>query len=116
MLPSDTDAAKSILSSISEETMKEACESLQRNFHPDDDDNKIKWYLSITWQIIDDFHSQAYDSKLNLKGHIRNQADFKAYVNSDKKKQELVNLLRSMAKKKVPCRNLLENGTLLLSF
>ena len=105
----DSDAAKSILSSISEE-------SLRRNFHPNDDDDEIKQNLNIARQIVDNFLSQAYDSKPKLKGRIRNQADFKAYVESDEKKQELVNLLRSMAKKEVPWRNLFENGTLLSSF
>ena len=112
----DTDAAKSILSSIPENTIEEACETLGKMFLHDEDDNKFKRNLSLARHIVDDFLSQAWDSKPKLKGRIRNASDFKAYVESDEKKQELVNLLRSMAKKEVPWRNLFENGTLLLSF
>ncbi len=112
----DTDAAKSILSSIPEEIIEEACKYLGRHFLPDDDDNMVERNLDLALFFVDRFLSKAWDSKPKLKRRIRNEYEFNAYVESNGKKQELVNLLISMAKKEEPWKNLLEHGTLLLSF
>jgi hypothetical protein len=98
----DTDTAKSILSSIPEKTIEEACKYLGRNFRPDDDDNVIEENLDFARFLVDKFLSQAWDSKPKLKRCIRNKYEFNVYVESDGKKQELVNVLKSMAKEEVP--------------
>ncbi len=107
MPPSPTVVAGKILD---ETIIEEACEMLGLSFSPKrDNDNHIREHLGVARAFVHGALSRAGDSK--LKGRLRNEYNFNAYLKSDGKEQELVDLLRSMAKQEVPWRNLFENGT-----
>jgi hypothetical protein len=66
--------------------------------------------LDMVWVRVCGVLKQAGDS--NLKRHLKNKSEFRAHVEPGSvHEQELINLVRSMAKGQVPWRDLLENGT-----
>jgi hypothetical protein len=96
--------------------IQDAYSPLGRNFSDKDNDDKIKKNLYFAWSIVNNVISEAGDP--NLKERLRDLTEFKEYVKpGSKREQELVTLLRSMAKKdpEVPWEDLFENGTLPLS-
>ena len=111
--PSPTAAAGKVLN---ETAIESACKTLGGIYSPTCNGDYIRntLRLVVAGALVRGALSQAGDSK--LKGRLRRESDFKANLESDGKKQELVDLLRSMAKKQVLWRNLFENGTLLSSF
>ncbi len=111
--PSPTAAAGKVLN---ETAIESACKTLGGIYSPTCNGDYIRntLRLVVAGALVRGALSQAGDSK--LKGRLRRESDFKANLESDGKKQELVDLLRSMAKKQVVWRNLFENGTLLSSF
>ncbi len=107
--PPSTVATDTIL----EKAIQRACDSLGRIFPSEDDDDLIQENLSVAWTLVHMALSQAGD--LNLKERLRDKPDFDAYVNSNREKEELIKLLRSMANQKVPWKDLFKHGTLLSS-
>ncbi len=107
--PPSTVATDTIL----EKAIQRACDSLGRIFCSEDDDDLIQENLSVAWTLVHMALSQAGD--LNLKERLRDKPDFDAYVNSNREKEELIKLLRSMANQKVPWKDLFKHGTLLSS-
>jgi len=104
-------AAKSKL----EKSIQQACKTLRRTFHPEDDDGEIQENMDVAMVKVYGALSQAGDS--NLNDRFRNESEFRAYVRPGSNgERELVNLLRSMAKQEVPWRDLFDNGTSLSSF
>jgi len=97
-----------------EEAIQEACEFFEDVFKAEHDDNRIRRNLNGAWGTVRVALSRAGDS--NLKGRLRDESEFRAYVKPGSDRvQELIKLVRSMAKGQVPWRDLFENGTLLSS-
>ena len=87
--------------------IQEACEDI---FKVEYDDNRIRNNLDYAWFQVCEVLEQAGDS--NLKGRLKNKSEFRAHVKpGSDQEQELIDLVRSMAKGQVPWRDLLENGT-----
>ena len=97
-----------------EMTIRKACKSLSRIFQPEDDDDEIKENLNHAYYRVHDYVSEAGDSK--LKSRLKNESEFKAYVSPGSNgERQLLSLVGSMAKQKVPWIKLFENGILLSS-
>jgi hypothetical protein len=98
-----------------EKAIQSACASVKGVIRAEYDDDRLRQELDILWFIVRRAISQPRDS--NLKGRLRDESEFRDYVmpGSDRE-QELLDLLRSMAKGQVPWSDLFENGTLLKLF
>ena len=90
-------------------------QSFSTLFSPDQNDSDaiIKAILDFAWLKVNNAIQVAGDSK--LKRRVRNQSEFNSYVAHGSNEEQLVNLLKRMAKKEVPWEELFENGTLLTS-
>jgi hypothetical protein len=95
--------------------IQDASEALRRMFLPEDDDDDIKKYLNTAWFYVHDALLRGGDSK--LKERLKNESEFRAHVRPGSNgERSLLTLVRSMAKRQVPRRNLFEHGTFLSSF
>ena len=95
-----------------EQAIERACKGLKRCFYPEDEDDEIKRNMINAWNFVYVAISQAGSPE--LKERLRNRDEFSAYVRPGHEgEQELLELLRSMAKEQVPWKKLFVNGTLL---
>jgi hypothetical protein len=102
------------MSELDDKTRGFSERNLERLFTTEDDDDNIKVNLDVALTIVRKYIRLAGDS--NLKKRVRNESEFRSYVvpGSDEE-QELTNLLKRMARKEVPWKDLFENSTLLMS-
>jgi hypothetical protein len=107
--PTPPSASGTVMAKLSPESIQIFSEI----FSPDRNDAIIKTGLGFAWMKVHDAIQAVGDSK--LKTRVRNQSEFKSYVAHGSNEEQLVNLLKRMAKKEVPWEELFENGTLLTS-
>jgi hypothetical protein len=94
------------------EVRQDACDTPDDVFKAKHDDNKLKERLGNAWSNVQRALSRAGDS--NLRGHLRNESKFDAYnTPGSNREQELIKLLRRMAKKEVFWGELFKHGALL---
>ena len=97
-----------------ESAVQDACQVLRTIFSTEDGDDIINKKLNVAWVTVSDTIEKAGDSK--LKKSVRNRPEFSSYVApGSNEEQQLINLLKRMAKKEVPWEELFENGKLLMS-
>lgn len=95
-----------------EEAIEKACQVLDAIFK--EDDNRIKNNLILAWAKVYSTLWEGGDS--NLKARLRNESEFRNYVTpGSNEERELINSLKSMARRGVPWKDLFENSTLLSS-
>jgi hypothetical protein len=95
---------------ISEQTIQEMCEDLERIIRPGDNDARIRRFLGNIWFTV----RHALQEDPNLKARLASEDQFKENVKQNDE-QQFVNLLRDIAKKE-SWRDLLQNGTSFLYF
>jgi len=90
---------------ISEQSIQEMCENLDRIIRPGDDDARIRRSLGLVFVAVCD----ALAEDPNRKARLANRDQFEENVKKEGE-QQFINLLRDIAKKE-SWRDLLQNGT-----
>jgi hypothetical protein len=91
-----------------------ASETLELNFKAENDDDVIKRRLGVAWIVVRDTIRDAGDP--TWLQHFRTESEFASYVKRGSDgEQKLVNLLRRIAERQVPWKDLFINGTFLSS-
>jgi len=104
-----------VTAKISQKAKQEAIRTFQRILQPNDTFEEIRESLKAVWFTVWVAHDDGGDP--NIKGRLRNQEEFLAYVEHGSQEQrKLFDLLTSMAKNLVPWDGLFENGTSLSAF
>jgi hypothetical protein len=96
--------------SISDNTLQEVCQDLQRYIQPDASDKVILRSLNVVWISV----NEALQEDPSLKTRLADKDEFRGNVEKYGEKQ-FIELLRDMAKKK-NWGDLLDNRTSFLSF
>ena len=101
-------------SKLDEETRIFLQQNFELNFTTEDADDTIKRKLNIALTIVGNAIELAGDS--DLEKRVRNKSEFRSYAaRGSEKEQELTNLLKRMARKEVPWKDLFQNSTSLMS-